>query len=322
MNAPDITATVFNIQKFSTEDGPGIRTTVFLKGCPMRCPWCHNPESMHAEPELVWHAGRCLGDQGCLTVCPESALSARPDGIHLDRARCTGCGRCVEFCPASALELHGRTMTVGEIFETAARDMPFYEPSGGGVTLSGGEPLAQAPAALALLRLFREGGIHTALDTCGAASERIWEEVLPLVDLVLFDIKTVDPEKHRAFTGVSFERVKASAEIVNASGVEVWVRTPVIPVYTEDEDMIRGVARFVAATFQHCTRHTLLAFSNLCTAKYAQLDRTFPLKGVPLLEEACLENLCAAAKRTGSLQVHWSGPTRPHPKESPVLDVL
>lgn len=305
-----VEANIFNIQKFSTEDGPGIRATVFFKGCPMRCPWCHNPEAMHAEPEAVWHSGRCLHDLGCIAQCPEDALRDGPGGIIVDRVRCTGCGRCIEFCPTSALEMHGHKLPVDEIFDIVARDRGFYEQSGGGVTLSGGEPLAQPVACVALLHLLREGGIHTALDTCGAVSESIMRSALEWTDLVLFDVKTVDPYKHIEYTGVPFERIEASARTVAASGVEVWVRTPVIPGYTDGEKSIREVARFVAKMFPRCTRHDLLAFSNLCTPKYAQLHRPFALEGASLLHADDMERLCETAREEGSLHARWSGPTR------------
>ena len=309
MSDCDIEAVIFNVQKFSTEDGPGIRTTVFFKGCPMRCPWCHNPESIHPQPEVVWHRGRCLDDRGCVAVCPEAALQAGPDGISVDRTRCRGCGRCVEFCPSAALRMHGRKMRIDELFEVVARDQTFYEQSGGGVTLSGGEPLAQPAACGALLRRLHEGGIHTALDTCGVGPENALREMLEWTDLVLFDVKIVDPGRHAEFTGVSFDRVEASARVAADSGVEVWVRTPVIPGYTDGEDNIRDVARFVARTFPSCTRHDLLAFSNLCTDKYAQLGRVFALKGTPLLDSGTMERLCGVAREEGSEHVRWSGPT-------------
>ena len=310
MNIRNIVADIFNVQKFSTEDGPGIRTTVFFKGCPMRCPWCHNPEALRSAPELVWHAGRCLHDHGCIEACPERALSGAGGEIRVDRARCTGCGRCVEFCPSSALQMHGRKQTVEDLFEILARDRPFYDLSGGGVTLSGGEPLAQPAACAALLRRLCEEGIHTALDTCGAATERSLEAALEWTGLVLFDVKTVDPEKHLAYTGVPWVRVEASAAVIAQSGVEVWVRTPVSPGYTDSEDSIREVARFVAETFPRCTRHDLLAFSNLCTPKYAQLGRNFALADTPLLDADRMARLCQAARDAGSAHARWSGPVQ------------
>lgn len=306
----ELTATIFNIQKFSTEDGPGIRTTVFFKGCPMRCPWCHNPESQRFEPEVVWHGGRCLADHGCIETCPEQALQAGPSGIVIDRDRCTGCGACVDYCPASALEMHGERVAVEALFDRVVRDATFYDQSGGGVTLSGGEPLAQPKAAVALLWLLKDAGIHTALDTCGAANENALREALECVDLVLFDVKTVDPERHEAWTGVPFEHVDAAARMVNDAGVPVWVRTPVIPGYNSDEITIRALATYVNERFGHCQRHDLLAYSNLCVSKYEQLGRPFVLAGVPLLTREALERLCDVARSAGSPYAQWSGPTQ------------
>ena len=303
-------ATLVNIQRFSTEDGPGIRSTVFFKGCPMRCPWCQTPEAMRFEPEAVWHRGRCLGDHRCVQVCAESAISANGQGIVVDRGLCTGCGACADYCPSEALELHGRKMPVTAILERVQRDAAFYEVSGGGVTFSGGEPLAQPEAAIALLRLLKDAGLHTALDTCGAASDRVLEEALEAVELVLFDIKTVDLAKHERFTGMPFQRVAASAQVVNRARVPVWVRTPIIPGYTDDEEGLRAVARFVRDTFDHCERHDLLAFSNLCRSKYEQLDRPFALADAPLISADTMKRLSEAARQEGSPNVHWSGPTR------------
>ncbi len=304
------TATVVNIQRFSTEDGPGIRTTVFFKGCPMRCPWCHNPETVRFEPEVVWHRGRCLGDGRCVEVCPSSAISSGETGIVIDRRECTGCGQCAEFCPSEALEIHGRAMALTAIVEHVNRDRAFYRSSGGGVTLSGGEPLTQSEAAIGLLRLLKGAELHVALDTCGAASPSVLEEALDSVDLVLFDVKTVDPVLHEQFTGFPFQRVAAAADIVNQSQKPVWIRTPVIPGYTDDEDGIRATARFVRETFDCCERHDLLAFSNLCSAKYDQLGRAFVLATAELVSREKMEFLADAAQQEGSVNVHWSGPTR------------
>lgn len=316
MTTQSVDAVVFNVQRFSIEDGPGIRTTVFFKGCAMRCPWCHNPESIARRPETVWHGASCLGDAACTAACPESALSFAAGGIAIDRERCRGCGRCAAVCPSGALDTYGRQVSCAALFEKVMRDAAFYASSGGGVTLSGGEPLAQAEASTELLRLLRGAGIHTALDTCGAASEETLRAALAVTDLVLFDIKTVDPEKHEAYTGISFEHVARAAQTVERSGVRVWVRTPVIPGYTIEEDNVADIARFVAETFGRCERYELLAFSNLCAAKYAQLGRRFPLEGVPLLTREIMERLCGVARAAGAQNVRWSGPVRAEQRAS------
>jgi len=302
--------TIVNVQRFSTEDGPGIRTTVFFKGCPMHCPWCQNPETLRPVPEVVWNRGRCLGDRGCVDACPEQAISAGDEGIVIDRRRCTGCGACVDYCPAEALEMHGRRLSLDELFDLVQRDAAFYESSGGGVTVSGGEPLAQPEGAVALLRRLHAAGTHTALDTCGAVAERPFAEALEFVDLVLLDVKTVDPSKHERLTGVPFERVAASARLVEQSGKRVWVRTPVIPGYTDDEEDLRAVARFVRDTLTRCERHDLLAFSNLCRSKYEQLDLEWELAQTPLVEAARMARLCGLVRAEGVANVRWSGPTR------------
>lgn len=309
--SPANVVTLVNVQRFSTEDGPGIRTTVFFKGCPMRCPWCHNPETLRFEPEVVWHGGRCLGDGGCVEVCTEKALTIAETGVVIDRPQCTGCGDCVDFCPGAALEIHGRTMDVGALGDFLQRDAAFYAASGGGVTLSGGEPLAQPEGAIALLELLRDAGIHTAVDTCGIVREEVLRNALDATDLVLFDVKTVDPAKHKAFTGTPFERMAASAELVGRTGTPVWVRTPIIPGYTDDDDGIRAVARFVRETFPACQRHDLLAFSNLCQSKYEQLARPWKFISTPLMTADRMQQLRdAALEEAGAAAVHWSGSTR------------
>src|SRR5512136_235019 len=203
---------IFNIQGYCIHDGPGIRTSVFLKGCPLRCLWCQNPESHSYYPELLFAEEKCAGCGECVRVCPEKAVRMRGKASQTDRRLCKSAGLCVDACPNEARAVIGRRATTDEVFKEIAADSLFYQESGGGVTLSGGEPLAQPEFAAGILKKCREAGFHTALDTCGYASWTVAREVLRHVDLVLYDFKHMDPAIHRKYTGVSNELILQNAE--------------------------------------------------------------------------------------------------------------
>jgi pyruvate formate lyase activating enzyme len=305
----------FNVQRFSTEDGPGIRTTVFFKGCPLRCAWCHNPEGLSPRPELMWYDVRCIGARDCLSACPERALELTPDGMRIDRTKCTACGACAEACPAGALEVIGREWTPDELFAEVDKDTVFYDTSGGGVTLSGGEPMAQADFVLALARLCHEAGIHVALDTCGTVAWERYERVLPLVDLVLYDLKIFDAERHRASTGADNRSILENARRIAAAGKPMWVRTPIIPGYTAGADNIAALGDFIAGELPTVERWDLLAYTNLGQPKYHRLDRPYVLEGMPLLTRAEMESLHAVARQRVPVAV-WSGATKSEKQEA------
>lgn len=303
-------ATVFSIQRFSTEDGPGIRTTVFFKGCPMTCVWCHNPEGIIAKPQTVWFSTKCIGCGTCEEVCKNSGLIHSESGISIDRKKCLACGECVQECPSEALEIMGGKYDEKELAEIVLKDKTFYETSGGGLTCSGGEAMNYSRFLEKFLPLIQEQGIHIALDTCGSASKEKFDRVLPFVDLVLFDIKLMNPKKHLEYTGITLEKVLESARHIKASGKPVWVRTPVIPGYTDSKENIAAIARFITEDLGGVERFDLLAFSNLCSGKYNQLDMKWELEGVPLMKEDELKVLKTVAVDHGVSKVVTSGPTR------------
>jgi len=303
------TGTTFNIQQFSTEDGPGIRTTVFLKGCPLHCAWCHNPEGMGTAPDLMWYDVRCIGARDCLRVCPEHALALSASGMCIDRARCTLCGECVTACPAAAFEFIGKQWAPDELLTELLKDQVFYETSGGGVTFGGGEPLMQVDFLCELLPLCKAAGLHVALDTCGAASTERYRRVLEWVDLVLYDLKIMDGARLKAAAGVSNELVLQNARWLGAHGVALWVRTPVVPGYSADPDNIRAIGEFIRDELPAVQRWELLAYTNLGRPKYHRLDLPYALEDVALLTRAEMEALWHVA--VGIVpHAQWSGATR------------
>ena len=278
MGEREATGVIFDIQKFSVHDGPGIRTTVFLKGCPLRCQWCSNAESMNPGPELGILRNLCDNCGKCVAACPEGAINFGAGHIiQIDRRKCTACGECVNVCPADALTIYGKQITVEETFKEVCRDRSFYETSGGGVTVSGGEALRQADFVVALFKKCREAGIGTCLDTTGFASPDTLKEVLAFTDYVLYDIKHMDTVCHKSFTGVPNELILSNARVVAASGVPMLCRTPLIAGANDSHDNITATAQFVK-TLGDSVAVELLPYHRFGKAKYQTLDRPYPGK--------------------------------------------
>lgn len=308
-------ALVFEVQKLSTEDGPGLRTTVFFKECPMTCAWCHNPESFSRHPVIQWFGTRCIGCETCLGACPRSALTFDDAGLVIDRDACDACGDCVSACPSTALTATGRPVSLDELCAEVLKDRAFFEASGGGVTVSGGEPTLQASFVEAFLRRCKENGMATALDTCGLASRVTYERLLPHVDVVLYDIKEIDPARHVSFTGVPNDKILENCRWLAGElarlGKRLWIRTPVVPGYTATAGNIQGIGEFIVHDLGNAIeRWDLLAFNNLAGDKYARMDLAWPMKGVPLLSKREMEDLHRVAVATGARNPRWSGMTR------------
>ena len=242
----DLKGRVFDIKRYSIHDGPGIRTTVFLKGCALRCLWCHNPESVDPGPELMHWPARCRRCYACVAACPLGAIAKNGDGaVSVDRAKCDACGKCAEACLYDAMQIVGREMTVDEVMAEVERDRVFYEQSGGGVTLSGGDPFVQADFAEAVLDACRARGLRTAIDTAGMAAPGVLDRLAARADLVLYDLKVMDDARHRETTGAPNGPLLENLARLVARGPEVWVRVPLVPGVNDDDGNVRRAIDFL-----------------------------------------------------------------------------
>lgn len=287
-----MTGVVFNIMRFAVNDGPGIRTTVFLKGCPLRCLWCHNPESILPGPELFIRTDRCIRCGACLEVCEHGAIRGGEDAFMTVRELCTRCGHCVDACWADARELVGREMTTEEVLEAISRDTVFHDESGGGVTFSGGEPLLQHEFLLSVLQGCRARGIHTAVDTSGYAAPAVLDAVAEVADLFLYDVKLFDEKRHRRFTGVSNRLILENLRRLSARGAAVIVRIPLIPGINDDEGNIREIGEFVAS-LGGISEIDVLPYHDTGLAKYDRLGRVYGLQDVARPTPARVEEIAA-----------------------------
>lgn len=268
------TGLIFDIQRFSIHDGPGIRTTVFLKGCPVSCLWCHNPESRSAAPQIAFYKSKCIGCGRCASACPHGAILETV--TRLDRSLCRVCGACAEKCPTEALQLVGRRVTVDEVVDAVMRDEPFYRTSGGGVTLSGGEPLHQTEFCVELLRACREKGLHTCVDTTGYGT---WEKLAALAELTnlfLYDIKAVDMGKHERLCGVGNQVILENARKLVDSGAAVIFRAPLVPGLNDSPEDLRALAEFVLS-LPGDQRLELMPYHSIGAGKYEALGMEYAL---------------------------------------------
>ncbi len=309
MSPREVRGTIFNVQPFSVYDGPGIRTTVFFKGCNLRCVWCHNPESYTYEPQIQFQPEKCIGCGACFAVCPRKAHVLDEGGVHrIDRRNCTGCGACAGECFAGALALTGRNVTAGELFSMLEQDRDYFARSGGGVTFSGGECMTQPEFLKALLTLCREAGIHTAVDTAGCVPSERFEEILPLADLFLYDVKAARSETHRCLTGVGNEQILDNLRMLSDRGARIIVRIPYVP-GEEGAQGAQSAGNALAGNVHEMLEIAeilkplrleaveFLAYHRLGEGKRASLDMELKKFGVPAPD--AVEEVCAKFRKMG-----------------------
>lgn len=266
---------VSDIKRMSVHDGPGIRTTMFLKGCPLRCLWCHNPENLTSRPTISFTRKLCIGCGLCMAACPQGVHQIK-DGHTLHYESCTGCGQCVQACLTGALTLFGKTMTPVQTAERLWEDKVFFDESNGGVTFSGGEPLVQSRFLAETLEILKRKGIHTAVDTCGEAPWEAFAQILPYTDLFLYDIKHMDSHTHKKLTGVGNERILENLYRLCEAGAQLEIRTPVIPHYNDTDENLQGIATLLSG-LHGITAWRLLPYHSMAAGKYEAIGMANPM---------------------------------------------
>ncbi len=309
-------ARITKIHRLSTHDGPGLRTSIFFKGCPLRCVWCHNPETQDYLPEPEWTARKCIHCGECEKACPDGLIKIGENSFNWDRDNCIRCEACTDACPSKALVMLGaKYYSVDEIFNEIMKDSLYYQNSGGGVTFTGGEPLVYPDFIIELAKKCKEAGLNVALDTCGFVSKDKLMAVLPFVDYVFYDLKEFDNDKHVSFTGRKNEKVISNLRAIASGdtddpGYEIWIRTPLVPGLTATEENVSRTGDFISKlSSKRITRWELLSFNNLCEDKYIKTGKTWELSNVELFGEEEIVNLknIAAESVIGDIRVSVSG---------------
>ncbi|MDD3126830.1 MAG: glycyl-radical enzyme activating protein [Candidatus Izemoplasmatales bacterium] len=302
---------ILNIQRMSTEDGPGLRTTVFFKGCPLKCAWCHNPESICPLLQKEWFQIRCIGCHICIANCPNSALSIAEKRIITDSSKCALCLKCVDGCPTGAMQQLGKSISADELYSEVIKDKAYFNGEGG-VTLSGGEVMAQTTEAVIMCQKLKAKGISIAIDTSGFTQYGNFRAILPYIDLILYDLKIDSALEHQRLCGVDNTIIKNNLIELSKESVEIWIRTPIIPQATDSIENIKAIATFLENNAIRFNRWELCAFNNLCVDKYSRLEQSWQYKNVPLIPKQVMEKLLAAAQAIISQpqKVSFTGLTR------------
>lgn len=297
MNDTLPTGLLMDVKRFAVHDGPGVRTTLFLKGCPLRCVWCHNPEGISPRPETAYYAHKCMNCGECARVCPSGAQRMDAGGHIFEREMCVACGACEGACLGEAMKLFGRTVTVDEAESIALEDRAFYDHSGGGVTVSGGEPLLQADFVRALFARLKGQGVHTAADTCGNVPWAAFESVLPFTDLFLFDVKHIDSAAHRALTGAGNERILDNLRRLSDAGARIEIRMPLVPGANDGTDTLERIGALLGGLNVETMR--VLPYHALARSKYAALGKPDTMPDVPSPDDGAIARAVTALRAHG-----------------------
>lgn len=305
------TAQIFKIESLNTHNGPGYRTVVYFKGCPLKCQWCHNPESISPQKEIWVVNSKCIGCEECVQVCPVHALAMTESGIKVNRNKCIGCHQCADICPSKAIEKLGEDYTLEKLFKRILADKSFLDASGGGVTLTGGEPAAYPGFAKNFMKKCQEEGIHTAFDTSGFVSKKVMNDLLPYIDLIFFDLKILNKEKAKQQTGQGTKQILDTLEIVKEfiqknGSPELQFRTPVIPGST-DKDNLEEIGNLLKMKFDgFYSKWELCMFNDICEDKYVKMDEEWKYLGVKC-KDSDYENINQLAQKYPSNKIEISG---------------